>query len=129
MQDMIFPFQFLGDAPKDSALYKWFDIISGGAQKLGRPWNNVGHYKRWMEEIGFEDVVERNFYWPLNAWPKEKFYKDLSVYAQKNFLNGLEGLSLKVMGFLGWSAEDVRAFLVDVRKDVKDTGVHCYVPV
>jgi hypothetical protein len=30
---------------------------------------------------------------------------------------------------MGWSAEEVRAFLVDVRKDIKDTSMHCYCPM
>jgi hypothetical protein len=129
MQDMIFPFQFLGEPPKESPLYKWFEIITEGAAKLGRPWTNVPNYKRWFEEIGFEDVVEKKFYWPINAWAKGKYYKQISVYAQADFLSGLEGLSLKVMGSMGYSADEVREFLVGVKKDVKDPSVHCYCPM
>lgn len=126
MQDMIFPFEFLGDPPTECAYYKWLQIINNGAAKLGRPWNNVQHYKRWMQDIGFEDVVEKRFYWPLNPWAKGDFYKHISAFAQADFLSGLEGLSLKVMGSMGWSADEVRVFLTDVRKDVKNTDIHSY---
>ena len=129
MQDMVFPFQFLGDPPTESPLYRWFEIIAEGAAALGRPWTNVPKYKAWFEDIGFEDVVEKKFYWPLNKWPKEGYYKQLSVLAQADLLNGLEGLSFKVMGSMGWSAEDIKEFLVGVRKDVLDTKVHCYCPM
>jgi hypothetical protein len=129
MQDLIFPFEWLGDPPVESQLYKWFQLITEGAARLGRPWTNVQYYKRWMEEIGFEDVVETKYYWPINLWPKEKYYKHISSYAQADLLNGLEGLSLKVLGSMGWPAEEVRAFLVDVRKDIKDTSMHCYCPM
>lgn len=129
MQDMVFPFHFLGELPTESSLYKWLEIIAEGAAKLGRPWTNVPKYKAWFEEIGFEDVVEKRFYWPLNPWAKGKYYKHLSVLAQTDLLNGLEGLSLKVMGSMGWSAEEVKEYLVDVRRDVKDTKVHCYCPM
>lgn len=129
MQDMVFPFAFLGDPPTESSLYKWFQIITEGAANLGRPWTNVVHYKRWMEEIGFEDVTEKKFYWPVNAWAKGKYYKQLSIIAQADFLSALEGLSLKVMGSMGWSAEEVQVLLVEVRKDIKDTNIHCYCPM
>lgn len=80
-----------------------------------------------MEDIGFEDVVEKKFYWPLNAWPQGKYYKQLSTYAQANFLSGLEGLSLRVMGSAGWSVDNIKAYLEEVRKEVEDTSVHSYV--
>lgn len=78
MQDMIFPFQFLGDPPFESALYKWLHLITEGAAGLGRPWTNVQFYKTWMKEIGFEDVLEKTFYWPLNPWVKGGYYKEIS---------------------------------------------------
>ena len=129
MQDMVWPFQYLGDPPTESALYKWMQTINEGAIQLGRPWNNVPHYKRWFEELGFQDVVEKKYYFPLNAWAKGKFYKEMSVYAQTDLLNGLEGLSFKVLGAMGWTPEQVKAYLPAVRDDVKNTKMHCYAPV
>ena len=87
------------------------------------------HYKRWFEELGFRDVVEKKYYFPLNAWAKGRFYKEMSVYAQTDLLNGLEGLSLKVLGAMGWTPEQVKAYLPAVRDDVKNTKMHCYAPV
>lgn len=126
IQDIVFPFEFLGDPPPESPLYKWGQIITEGAANLGRPWTNVQYYKCWMEEIEFEGVVEKTFYWPVNSWAKGPFYKQICVYAQADFLNALEGLSLKVMGSMGWSAGEVRAFLEKVKRDVENTSVHCY---
>ena len=129
MQDFVFPFEYIDEPPTESLLYKWFQIISEGAAKLGRPWTNVPKYKQWFEEIGFEDVMEKRFYWPINAWAKGKYYKQISVYAQTNFQNGMEGMSLKIMGSMGWSAEEIQVFLAGVRDDVRNTKIHCYCPV
>ena len=68
-------------------------------------------YAQWFREIGFEDVVERKFYWPINAWAKGKYYKDIAEMFQEDILNGLEGLSVKVLGNLGWSKVKVLKFL------------------
>jgi SAM-dependent methyltransferase len=129
LQDGTFPLKYIGDPPTESQLYKWSQIVTEGAAKSGRPWTNAQYYKRWMEEIGFEDVVEKHFYWPTSPWPKGKYFKQVSLYWQENLLTGIEALSLKVMGVMGWSAEDIRPFLEGVRKDVKDTSIHAYLPM
>lgn len=129
LQDGTFPFLYVGPPATDSALYKWSTIVTEGAAKSGRPWTNVQHYKRWMEELGFEDVVEKKFYWPTSAWAKGEYYKTVAAWWQTDLLAGIEGISLKVMGVMGWEADKVREFLVDVRKDVKDTSIHAYLPM
>jgi hypothetical protein len=129
MQDLVFPPRFMREPPRESALYKWSQLIVEGSVKLGRPWNNVPKYKQWFEEIGLEEVVEKEYYWPFNAWAKEDYYKHLSVYTQAIFLNGLEGMSLKILGSMGWSADEIKELLVEVRSDTKNTAVYCYSPM
>ena len=55
-----------------------------------------------MEEAGFENVVERYFYWPVGAWAEGEYYKTLGAIFQHNLLAALEGMSLKALGMLGW---------------------------
>ena len=129
MQDLAFPPRFLGEQRTETSLYKWGKVLSEASAKIGRPWTNVQKYKEWMEEIGFVDVVEKKYYWPLSRWAKGDYYKLVSVYAQASLLNGLDGMSLKLMGLMGWSAEEVKAFLVGVREDVKNTSIHAYAPM
>jgi hypothetical protein len=82
-----------------------------------------------MEESGFEDVVERSFYWPTSPWAKGQYYRDIAMIAQEDALSSLEALSLKVIGSIGWSAEEIRNFLIDVRRDIKDISIHCFIPM
>jgi hypothetical protein len=77
------------------------DLVVTGAAESGRAWNNVQHYKRWLEEIGFEDVVEKRFHLPMNAWAKGRYFKQLSLYCQADLLNGLEAMSFRTMGAMG----------------------------
>jgi hypothetical protein len=129
MQDAVFPLQSIGDLPTESAIYKWMQIIDEGSAELGRPWHNVQYYRQWFEEVGFEDVTQKEYYFPTSAWAKGKYYKELSVYTQRNLLNGIEGMSLKIMGTMGWSAEEVRDFLPAVREDIKNKKLHLYIPL
>lgn len=44
--------------------------------------------------------------------------------------SGLEAISLGLFTrVLGWSREEVDVFLIDVRKDIKNTKIHCYYPM
>jgi hypothetical protein len=129
LQDSLFPFQYIGEPPVHSELYRWGELCVEGSTKVGRPWTNSIHYKRWMEEVGFEDIVEKSFYWPTSTWAKGRYYKELAAFFQADLLNGLEGASLKIIGQLGWTPEEIRAFIVGVKKDVQDTSITCYAPM
>jgi len=129
LQDGTFPLHFVGEPPVESDLYKWSNFVSEGAIKSGRPWHNAQYYKKWMEEIGFEDVVEKRFFWPTSPWAKGRYYKAIAAYFQADLLKGVEGLSLKVLKALDWTAEEVQAFLPGVKKDLKDTSIHAYCPI
>ncbi len=126
LQDGIFPFEYVGEKPVNSALYKWNEYVLQGAEASGRSWTNVKHYKRWMEDAGFEDVEERRFYWPLSSWAKGQYYKTISAYFQEDIHGGVEAISFRVLSRLGWSAEKIKEFLDEVRKDVRDTSIHAY---
>ncbi|CAG8977293.1 hypothetical protein HYALB_00012985 [Hymenoscyphus albidus] len=129
LQDGTFPFKYIGPPPLDSAIYNWNQLVVAGAAASGRPWTNVAHYARWMQEIGFVDIEEKQFYWPTSAWPKGEYFKQVAAYWQADFLNGIEGISLKVMGKLGWDAEEIRVFCEKVRGDVRDVGIKAYLPI
>lgn len=79
--------------------------------------------------MGFVDVVEKTFYWPTSTWAKGRYYKQLAAVFQADMLNGIEGMSLKIIGKLGWTADKIRDFLVGVKKDLQDTSITCYLPI
>lgn len=55
------------------------------------------------------------------------YYKMLGMYGQQDMLRAVEGISLKVIGGLGWPVERVRGFIPDVKGELGGTEVHCYV--
>jgi hypothetical protein len=98
--------------------------------KLGRPLDIKGSWKDIMIKAGYEDVVEKRYRWPQNRWPKDPKYKELGMWACADIVDGLEGLSLALFTrALGMTKEEVMAFLVDVRKDMRNTRIHSYWPM
>ncbi|KAF9769132.1 hypothetical protein IL306_013494 [Fusarium sp. DS 682] len=98
--------------------------------KAGRAINLAPKYKSFLEKASFTDVVEKQFKWPINEWPKDKHYKELGRWSYANINNGLEGLLLGLFTrFLGWSADEVRVFCTAMRKQLRDRSIHAYIPV
>jgi hypothetical protein len=130
LQDGVLPFKFIGPDRTDTDIDRWTKLVCEAGAKIGRPWTNVQYYAQWMRELGFEEVVEKDFYWPTNAWPKGNYLKKLSVYFQQNFLPNIEDVSMKLFtNYLGWTPEQVTTFLASVKKDFKDKSIHAYMPV
>jgi SAM-dependent methyltransferase len=129
LQDAAYPFRFAGNPEPNSALRRWADLLCLGAAQAGRPLTNAQHYKRWMEEAGFEDVVELRFYWPNGPWAKGEYYKTLGIMFQENLLAGLHGISLRVLTVLGWVTDQITPFLAEVEREIKEASVHAFLPM
>ncbi len=78
MADICFPVQCVDDSmPEDSVLKKWAGLILEGTTKIGRPIDSARNYKQQLEKAGFVDIVEQQYLWPQNKWPKEKKLKEI----------------------------------------------------
>lgn len=128
MADIAYPAKLNGgDIPEDSQLYKWSIFFTEACAKAGRNANCARLYKTQMETAGFTNVVEKTLIWPTNRWPKDKKMKDIGMWTLENLENGLEALSTALFTrVLGWEKEELDAFLVGVRKEMRDTKFHTY---
>lgn len=131
IHDMKFPIEDNDTSfPENCAVKKWTDFIIDAATNLGRPLDSAKDYKAQLIDAGFENVVEKKYMWPQNSWPKDRKLKELGVWMLENFGSGLSGLSMALYTRgLGWTTEEVEAFLVDVRKSMRDRSVHGYYPM
>lgn len=127
MRDPIMPFKFLTPPPEGCALARWNELAMEASGRIGRRWDNAVHYAQWMRELGFEDVVEIKEQLPLNPWAKGRRVKYLSLWLQHDMLQGIEAISMAMFTrVLGWDADDLKVFLEDVKRDMKDMSIHSY---
>lgn len=126
--DIMFPIR-CDDAtlPSDSPLNQWSEFMLQASRTLQRPLDGAKSCAAQLADAGFVNIVERVFKWPQYAWPKDPKHKELGMWGLENISGGLQGLSMALFTRgLGWSATELEVFLVGVRKDMKDKGMHVY---
>lgn len=119
-----------GTMTEDSAFKHWNDLFVEAVKKLGRDVGWATEYKRWMEEVGFQNVQQLNFKLPINTWPKDKLLKELGKWNLINMVDGLEGYTVRPFTkILGMSMEEVENLMTEVRKDLHNRAMHTYWPM
>lgn len=85
--DYNYPFRVDDNSlPTNSALQKWTQLMLEGCAKAGRPIDVAQTFKKQLEDMGFTDVVETQYKWPGNRWPKDPKYKELGMTSSSSFL-------------------------------------------
>ncbi|KAF7952845.1 hypothetical protein EAE96_006070 [Botrytis aclada] len=102
--------------------------IRAAAVAFGTPLEDPASFKKWFENAGFEAVVEKKYKIPSNPWPKDPRLKLIGALEKENFMTGLEGMSIRSLDKLGWSLDDSKRFLGEVKKEIKDRRKHPYYP-
>ena len=124
------PIRYIDSTGDGTAMKLWNERFMSAALMLGRDFTKVVKYKAALEEVGFVDVVEKRYYWPVGTWARGKKMKTLGAWYREDCLAGLHGASaLLFTRALKMTPDEVELFLVDVRKDMKNNGIHAYMPV
>ncbi|KAF9885520.1 hypothetical protein FE257_012848 [Aspergillus nanangensis] len=119
-----------GTLPEDSPLARWGRLLIEASEKMHRPTDNPTKYESWMREAGFVHCQTVVHEWPTNAWPQEESEKLKGIWNLFNVLQRLEEFTMVLLvKVLGWKADDVAAFLVDLRAELQNPEVHAYWPV
>ncbi|OAF63049.1 hypothetical protein VC83_00142 [Pseudogymnoascus destructans] len=115
--------------PPGGALEQFTSNLITSSRMFGTPIDDPIRWKGWFEERGFVDITLKIFKLPINTWPKDTRMKVLGAWEMENLLSGMEVMTMRVfVKALGWTEEEVLVFLVNVRKEVKDRGIHAWFP-
>jgi hypothetical protein len=131
VQDISFPASCDdGTLRPDSPIFQWSRFLMLATEKLNRPVTSLSRFKTIMEEVGFENVVERRDRWPFNSWPRDAPYKKLGAFMKVNTEVGCENISMAwFTRVLGWTRAETLNFCLSIRREVQDTRVHAYFPI
>lgn len=132
-----------GDSIKPgSHIVRLYELLSAGLAQLGRSLPLADNLEELLRVQGFTNIEHYRFPVALGPWPKDSRMvrshfiqctalilcgtkKTIGWYHREEFENGLEALVLKpLMKGLNWSREEVEGFLLEVRQDIRTSGVH-----
>ena len=115
--------------PPDYGVTKWLDTIKAALAVLGPDLLGAAKHEQYLKDAGFINVQQRKFKIPIGTWPKNKTLKTVGLYGRMMIYDGLEANSLRPFTRgLGWTTDEVHVFLVEVRKALMDSSIHCYLP-
>ncbi|KAK7993112.1 hypothetical protein PG991_016291 [Apiospora marii] len=114
---------------RGTTLEEWGRLIMAGAAASGRDVRVSMHYKEWLEEVGFVDVVERKMAGPLGPWPQSARLKETGRVTQRIFYDNVNGMSYKLFRALGYTQEQIDEFADRFRVDLLSPAIHAYFPV
>ena len=105
-----------GTMAPDNPFLLWSTDIAEASERANRPANVGAQLKDWLREVGFVDVQETVFKLPVGGWPKEIRLKHIGMLWQRNLLEGLSGLTLRLFHhFLGRSVGEIEVSYCTLR--------------
>lgn len=104
--------------------------VQMGVANMGLDLHMINRLPQALRDAGYDDVTEARHKLPIGRWARDRRQRQKGIWFLRMIL--MEGLSAiakrPLTQGLGWKAEQVEMFLVDVRKSLNDTSVHAYFP-
>jgi len=111
--------------PADNNVQKLYDVLGEACDKMGKTCSPGRLLEGWVKDAGFKNVHHEMRKLPLGTWPVDAKLKQIGALNMLQLLDGLEAFTVaSFTHILGWTLEEVKAFLVEVRKDAKKRSVH-----
>jgi hypothetical protein len=102
-------------------------VLNAGETKTGMTFHTIHRMRAHLEDAGFVDITEEKFVWPIGPWPKDEHLKDMGRWGERNWCDGIEGWVMALYTrLLGWTYDEVKAFVSDFQGVIKDRQNHYY---
>ncbi|KAJ8062656.1 hypothetical protein OCU04_009178 [Sclerotinia nivalis] len=104
---------------------KWQAGLDEASKLFGRELNVAMKFKDWLNEAGFEAVVEKHWKLPMAPWARDRRNKEIGLYMQQNMLDATVAYGMAhFTRILGWTPEEYQVLAAGVRNEFKDSRVH-----
>ncbi|KAG8361666.1 hypothetical protein FVEN_g994 [Fusarium venenatum] len=114
--------------PPDSAMGHWGKFFIEGSKKIGTSFTVVedGMQRKAMEKAGFVNIQEFDFRNPIGNWPDDPVEKQMGSYTKHGLETDSEGFVLFMAHTLGWSREDILAYVTQFKREIRSGKYHGY---
>lgn len=86
-----------GSVKEDSILSLWGKVSLEAGDKFGKDLRIHKQIKGYLQNCGFEDVVEHVYKWPIGPWAKDRRLKEIGMWNRLHWLESIEGWSLALL--------------------------------
>ncbi|KAH8430865.1 class I SAM-dependent methyltransferase [Aspergillus melleus] len=116
------------DGTTDGTIFEeWGKVSLSAGDAFGKTLRIVDESRDGLIAAGFVDVVEKRFKVPFGPWAKDPHLKLLGKLNRMHTQEGIEGYTMMLFTkYLGWTREEVEAFLTRMRKGLHDPSIHPY---
>lgn len=104
-------------------MWRWDRDMLAATKKIGIDVRISLQHPKMLKERGFINIGERQLKIPIGPWAKGRKEKQIGIMAQKDFAEGIEGISTKLLLMVGYEPETLKIFLDEVKKEVMDPKV------
>lgn len=119
-----------GTLPEDSAYIAMGQIFFDMSEKVGASGREPRNWKQYLEEAGYEDVVERVYKVPTNPWPKDPRLKKVGAFELEHFREGISNVFARgYTEVLGGDPVYFQVLLAKARQEVSNRAMHSWVPL
>ncbi|OJD30618.1 methyltransferase type 11, partial [Diplodia corticola] len=110
---------------ENSYLCRYLRESAAGMRSLGVEPEPGSRLAGWVQAAGFVGVRNERFAFPIGPWAKDKGLKQVGLLNLANFVDGLEGFSMRLLtGTRGWKKEEVEVHVSHLKKELKNRSIH-----
>ena len=112
-----------GSMKDGGALWTWRRDMLAATKKIGIDTLVALQHPKILKEKGFINIGQRQLKIPMGSWAKGRKEKQIGIMAQKDLVEGIEGISTKLLLMLGYKPEELSVFFEEVKKELLDPKV------
>ncbi|KAF2463807.1 S-adenosyl-L-methionine-dependent methyltransferase [Lindgomyces ingoldianus] len=110
-----------GDYKPGNLVEEWASKIREGLKKFGVEPDPGPKIEGWVKDAGFVNIQSKTLPFPIGTWPKDKMLKEVGAFNLIQFLDNLEGMTLRIYtNAWGWSPEEVKVLCAKLRPAFKN---------
>ncbi|ETN45780.1 uncharacterized protein HMPREF1541_09613 [Cyphellophora europaea CBS 101466] len=110
-----------GEFKPGCLLDKWCQEAIEAFQRAGLEPEPGPKLKQWVEDAGFVNIHHELLPIPIGPWPKDKALKEIGTFDIVQFLENMEGLSMRIFTTLAnYTPEEVLALCAKLREELRN---------
>ncbi|OCL15438.1 S-adenosyl-L-methionine-dependent methyltransferase [Glonium stellatum] len=112
---------------QETSFVVWSQYVRDASAKVGIDTMAGSKFKRQLEDKGFINIRKEPVKWAIGPWPKGSKEKDIGKLTLENTREFMSAISMALFTKnLGWTTEEIEAFLAKARADLEDRKKHYY---